>query len=227
MASRRDQVVAWLREHGAGVGLEIVVNAVLPFVIYQLADPKLGDVGALLASSVPPIAWSLVEFVRRRRVDALSLLVLAGIVFSILALLGGGGAKFLQLRENLVTGAIGLVFLGSALVRRPLIFYLARATMSRASPEQAAEFERLKDFDRFRRTVMVMTLVWGGGLLARTLVACVLVFSVPIPTYLVIHPILGYASMGALALWTMWYSRLQRRLGEAQRQAAEAAAQAV
>src|SRR5580658_3603217 len=132
--SRLSQALGWVRRNGAGVGLEVAVNGVLPFVIYTLTDPQLGDVGALIASSAPPILWSAIEFARHRRVDALSILVLSGIVFSLLALLGGGGARFLQLRENLVTGAIGLVFLISLAVRRPLIFYLARATMLRNSP---------------------------------------------------------------------------------------------
>jgi hypothetical protein len=225
MASRLGQVAAWLRKNGAGVGLEIAVNAVAPFVIYQLADARLGDVGALLASSVPPIGWSVIEFARRRRVDALSLLVVAGIVFSLLAMLGGGGAKFLQLRENLVTGAIGLIFLGSILVRRPLIFYLARAGMSRrADAAGIAEFDQIKDAPRFRRTMAVMTLVWGAGLIARTAAASAMVFTLPIPTYLALHPVLGYASMGALAGWTFWYARRAQRLGRAEREAREATA---
>jgi hypothetical protein len=35
------------------------------------AKRDLGDVHALIASSGPPIAWSLVEFARQRRVDAI------------------------------------------------------------------------------------------------------------------------------------------------------------
>src|SRR5215469_3236031 len=96
---------AWVRARGGDFALEVLVNAVLPFVIYSLTDKQLGDVGALIASSVPPVLWSIVQFVRSRTVDALSLLVVTGIALSLLALLGGGGAKFLQLRENLVTGA--------------------------------------------------------------------------------------------------------------------------
>ena len=224
--SRLSGALDWVRKNGVGTGLEVVINGVLPFVIYTLTDARLGDVGALIASAVPPVLWSAVEFVRRRRVDALSILVLTGIVFSILALFGGGGAKFLQLRENLVTGAIGLVFLVSAAIRRPLIFYLARATMLRNSADEAASFEQMKDSDRFKRTMMIMTLVWGLGLAARTAAACALVFSVTIPTYLMLSPILGYASMGALAFWTFWYARLQRRLGAAERAAREASAAA-
>jgi hypothetical protein len=96
----------------------------------------------MIASSVPPILWSAAEFARHRRVDAFSILVLAGIAFSLLALFGGGGARFLQLREDLVTGAIGLVFLVSLAIRRPLIFYLARATMLRNSADEAGAADR-------------------------------------------------------------------------------------
>ncbi|HEX3985678.1 MAG TPA: hypothetical protein VHX13_03625 [Acidobacteriaceae bacterium] len=59
------------------------------------------------------------EFVRRRRLDAMSLRVITGIALSLLAFLGGGSVPFLQLRENIVTCLIGLVFLGSAAIIRP------------------------------------------------------------------------------------------------------------
>lgn len=214
----------WVRGRGGGFALEVLVNAVLPLVIYAATDKQLGDVGALIASSVPPIAWSIVQFVRARRVDALSLLVVTGIVLSLLALLGGGGAKFLQLRENLVTGVIGLIFLGSALVGRPLIYYLARAGMTRqGQAAQLADFDSLQGSVFFKRTMRMMTVVWGLGLVARTAIAAVLVFSVTIPTYLAIAPVLGYATMGALAGWTFIYARRQRARGQARRAAAEAA----
>jgi intracellular septation protein A len=226
MASRVAQAWEFLRRNGPGYGLEILVNGILPFAVYQLTDKQLGDVGALIASSVPPIVWSIYQFVRARRIDALSLLIITGIALSLLALVGGGGAKFLQLRENLVTGVIGLIFLGSAALRQPLIYHLALAGMRRNASGEAHEFVALRDNPYFKRTMMVMTLVWGAGLLARTAIAVVLVFTVSIPTFLAIHPVLGYASSAALAGWTFWYARRQRRLGAERRAAAEAAAKA-
>jgi len=221
-AGRLAAAWTWVRARGGGFALEVLVNAVLPFVIYSLTDKQLGDVGALIASSVPPIGWSIVQFVRSRTVDALSLLVVAGIALSLLALWGGGGAKFLQLRENLVTGAIGLVFLGSVAIGRPLIYYLARAGMQRrGAAGELADFENLRDNAFFKRTMRVMTLVWGLGLVLRTAIAAVLVFTVSIPTYLAIHPILGYATMGALAGWTLLYARRAQAQGRARRAAAE------
>ncbi|MEO8811917.1 MAG: VC0807 family protein [Caulobacteraceae bacterium] len=213
---------SYLRANGARVGGELAVNFVLPFLIYDLARHTLGDVKALIASSAPPIAWSLVEFSRRRRVDALSMLVLAGIALSLLAFVGGGSVRFLQLREKLVTVLIGLVFLGSAAIGRPLIYQLARATILRRSPSDVAAFEALRDNPFFRRTMTIMTLVWGTGLLVEAAVSAALVFALSIRDYLLVGPVVGYGTMGALGLWTWWYSRRQRRRGEARRAATEA-----
>jgi hypothetical protein len=195
--------------------VEVVVNIVAPFLVYTRFDASLGDVKALLLSSAPPICWSLFEFARSRRIDAVSLLVLAGIALSLVAFIGGGSVRWLQLRENLVTGLIGLIFLGSAVVRKPIIYQLARAGMARRSPANVEAFEQLRKNERFRRTMSLMTLVWGFGLLAQTAIACILVFAMPISEYLIVGPIVSYAGFGALAAWTFWFVRRQRRGREA------------
>jgi hypothetical protein len=210
-----------VREHGVGFAVETLVNVVGPFLIYDLTKRTLGDAGALIASSGPPTVWSLVEFARNRRVDALSILVLAGIGLSLVAFIGGGGARFLQLREKLVTVFIGLVFLGSAAIGRPLIYQLARATLARRRSSELAEFEALRDNPYFRRSMMVMTLVWGFGLVLEAALAVVLVFTLSIQDYLIVSPLVGYGAMGGLGLWTFLYIRGQRRRGEARRRLAQ------
>lgn len=217
-------IAAFLRKNGGQIAVEALVNFILPFVIYTYAEGRLGDVRALLASSIPPILWSMVEFGWHRRLDAISLLVLSGIALSLLAMLGGGGPKFLQLREKLVTGVIGLVFLGSALIGKPLIYQLARGSMRRKSESEAREFEALQVHAGFRRTMTIMTLVWGLGLLADVAVGVVLVFALSIREYLLVNPILSYGTMGALSLWTFVYGRRARRRGEARRAALAAQA---
>jgi intracellular septation protein A len=213
------RVAIYARQNGGHILVEALVNFILPFVIYNYAQPSLGDVRALLASSAPPILWSLVEFARHRRLDAVSVLVVSGIALSLLAMLGGGGARFLQLREKLVTGVIGLVFLGSALIGKPLIYELARANMRRKSTAEAEQFEALQVHAGFRRTMTIMTLVWGLGLLADVAVSVVLVYVLSIREYLLVNPILGYGTMGALSLWSFLYGQRARRRGEARRAA--------
>jgi len=221
------RMMTYVRKNGSHLAREALVNFILPFAIYSYAQAPLGDVRALLASSVPPILWSLVEFARHRRLDALSVLVVSGIALSLLAMLGGGGVQFLQLREKLVTGVIGLVFVGSALIGKPLIYELARASMRRKSEDEAQQFEALQVHAGFRRTMMVMTLVWGVGLLADVAVGVVLVFVLSIREYLLVNPILSYGTMGGLSLWSFVYGRRAKRRGEARRAAAAGAPVAV
>jgi hypothetical protein len=211
------RATAYLRRDGGRISLELLVNFILPFAIYSYAEAPLGQVRALLLSSVPPILWSLIEFARHRRLDALSVLVVGGIALSLLAMLGGGGVRLLQLREKLVTAVIGLVFVGSAAVGKPLVFELARATMRRKSEEEAKEFEGLQVHAGFRRTMTIMTLVWGFGLLADVAVSVVLVFELSIREYLIVNPILGYGTMGGLSLWSFLYGRHAKLRGEARR----------
>jgi hypothetical protein len=201
---------------------EAAANFVLPYLIYRLTQAKIGQVDALLAASIPPILWSVVGFAWKRRLDAVSLLVIAGIVLSLLAFFGSGSARFLQLRENLVTGLIGLVFLGSAAIGKPLVYWLARAGMARKSSSEVQAFEKLRGDGYFEATMMIMTVVWGAGLLAQTVLACALVFTMPIATYLIVSPVLGYGAMGALALWTFLYTKRRRRIGKQRRAAAAA-----
>ena len=217
------RITTYIRANGLHLLVELLVNFILPFVIYSYAEAPLGEVQALLASSVPPIVWSMIEFARRRRLDALSVLVVSGIALSLLAMLGGGGVRFLQLREKLVTGVIGLAFLGSALIGKPLVYELARATMRRKSEGEAREFEALQVYAGFRRTMTVMTVVWGLGLLADVAASVALLFAVSVREYLIVNPILGYGTMGALGLWSFVYGQRAKRRGEARRAAAAAA----
>ncbi len=199
------------RLRDARLWLETVVNFLLPYVIYVATKTSFGDVHALMASSSPPILWSIIEFARKRRVDAISILVITGIILSLLAFIGGGSVRLLQLRENIVSALIAIVFLGSVVIDKPIIFALARAGMARRSQAQADEFAALRIHAGFRATMRQITLVWGFSLLASAALAVALVYRLSIRNYLLISPFLSYGTFGALALWTFWYGRYRRR----------------
>lgn len=207
----RAKMVGWLRKKGPGLLLDVVVNFAMPVIVYDRLEAPAGEVPALLASSVPPLLWAIGGFVRKRRVDALSVIAMAGIALSVLAFFGGGSAQFLQLREKMVTLLIGLAFLGSAAIGKPLIYPLARATVARESVEALADFEAKRDDAMLRYTIMVMTLVWGFGLVADFAVSAVLIYILPVHDYLIVAPILGYGTMGGLAFWTVAYRRYRTR----------------
>jgi hypothetical protein len=217
MQSKRERALAWVRANAGKAVAEALANFIVPFAIYSYFRGELGDVRALMAASAPPTLWSVWEFIRARKVDALSVLVLAGIVLSLLAFAGGGGVKVLQLRENLVAGLIGLAFLGSAAIGKPLIYQLARAVTRRQSAQKAAMIEALGEDAAFRRMMMTATLVWGFGLVAICAGCCVLVFAISIKLYLLINGPISYGAMGLLTLWTYWYVRRSKLVGASRR----------
>ncbi len=200
--------------------LDLAVNLLLPWLAYRLAAPHWGETGGLIASAVPPIIWSLVELARFRRVDALSVIVLAGIVLSICAMALGGSPRMLLLRESLVSGAIGVAFLLSLPLRRPLIFYLARATVAREQANGAARITALiNERPAFAAALRLMTAVWGVGLTGETLLRSWMAWTWPIERFLVVSPFIGYGIYGALLTWTLWYRKVLRERAGAAAQA--------
>ncbi|MGS0891361.1 VC0807 family protein [Burkholderia stagnalis] len=195
----------------AGLILELVVNLLLPWAAFRLAHPHFGETGALYASAIPPVVWSIVEFIRSRRVDAVSAVVLLGIALSIVAMAFGGDARALLMRGSLASGTIGVVFLLSMFRERPLIFYLARATVAREMAGGGARFEAVwAERPGLRRMLRLMTFVWGAGMTLEMLLRCWMVATWPVERVLVVSPIIGYTVFGGLLAWTFWYRRRMR-----------------
>jgi hypothetical protein len=184
---------------------ELTANFLAPYLVYQLLDARYGDVDALIASAMPPLAWSVFELIKTRRLDAISVIVVTSILFTVGATAMGGSARLIQIRDALVTGVIGVIFLASLALKRPMIFYLARATMARNTAEGAAEFEAMWLRPGVPKTFRVLTAVWGFGLVFQTAVMCWLAWIWPISRYLLLSPIIGYGMFGLLMAWSLWY----------------------
>lgn len=103
--------------------IEILVTIIVPAVILMKfsGEKDLGNLRALLLALAFPIGWGLWDGWRRRKVNWLSVL---GVVSTLLT--GGIGllkldAQWLAVKEAAVPLLIGVVILGSAATRSPLI----------------------------------------------------------------------------------------------------------
>jgi hypothetical protein len=191
----------------------VLINVALPWLAYRLAYPHGGLQVGLAASALPPIAWMSWDYLRHRHVDALSALVLAGITLSLAALLAGGDVRLKPLEDPMVSGMIGATFLLSLLLPRPLVFYLARSTISREDPQRAAVFEQQwRERPKLVAYIRLMTVVWGIGMLGENLLRSAIVWQWPDdPRSALASKLLSYAVYGGLMLWTLWCRRLIRR----------------
>jgi intracellular septation protein A len=201
--------------------VELLINLGGPLIIYHLVKDSMSTTPALLLSSLPPIVWAVIQLVRNRTVDAVALLVITGIALSLIATLLGGSPRLLLVRESFVTGLIGLIFLGSLLWRRPMLFYIVRSSIAKEGGS-AEEFTAKWSIPRFRETFYLMTRVWGIGLVAEAVIKFFLAFSLPIELFLVLAPVLGYGIYFGLLGWSIWFGQKRKKQGE--RIAAAAAA---
>src|ERR1700675_1116768 len=125
-ASTRLPAVCERQDSGAVMGkgklfvaLDFLVNLGGPWLVYRLVEGSTSIAVALILSSVPPIIWSLWQLVHSRKLDVISMLVIAGIATSLAATMLGGNPRLLLVRESFITGVFCLVFLGSFCFPRP------------------------------------------------------------------------------------------------------------
>jgi hypothetical protein len=197
-ATTQPTAFARVRKHLGGP--EILLGAVAPFVVYQLAT-GLGasELAALAWGAVFPLAGIAFSFARRRRLDVISAISLMSIVIGLAGGLLLHSAQFLLVKDSLVTATIGLAFLGSLLAARPLIFVIGRSQ----SPERAAVFDTRWGEPAFRRALRTMTAVWGAALLAEAITRVLLSLLVPPSVLLLVSPFLAAAILGPVGLWTV------------------------
>lgn len=194
-----------------GIALNLLVDAALPFITYQILTGRGTDtIHALIISGIFPAVWSIGGLVRARRVDIIGGLVLLGIAVSIVAALIGGNAKLLLIRESFVTGALGIVALVSLLAPRPLMFYFGRQMATGMDPARIASFDAAWRFSWFRRLFLLLTLVWGVGWTGEFALRVLLVSILTVPQALAITPVLFNLITVALIAWTFAYSRRVR-----------------
>ncbi|MGW7102296.1 VC0807 family protein [Streptomyces sp. NPDC054838] len=222
-----DQPAPPARSGGAaalGWILTIGLNVVAPIITYnQLHDHGWSEFGALLASSAWPVLDSVISLAWRRKLDEFAVVTLVFLVITaVVSLAGAHSARALLIKDSGVTGLFGLLCLATLLAPRPLMFYFGRKFATDGTPESTAWWNGLWQFEGFRRTMTVMTTVWGVAYLAEASVRVALAYTLPTDTMVVISPIMIYGVLGALAVWTTLYGKRSKAEGE--RRAAETAA---
>jgi hypothetical protein len=195
-----------------------------PLVAYNLLrSAGFSSVSALILSGVFPAAGVIISIVQHRRVDALGVLVLAGIAVGAVIGLVSHNARLVLDEGSVPTAVFGLICLGSLGTPKPLMYRLA---VEFIGPDTAKgqEFTGLWQYAEFRRVFRVVTVVWGIGYLAEAVARVVIVQNTSTGTALAISKVLPYAVAAVLSAWTVGYGRYHKRKGERLAAAAAAAA---
>ncbi|MFJ9595854.1 VC0807 family protein [Streptomyces virginiae] len=211
--------------------LTIGLNVVAPIITYnQLHDHGWSEFSALLLSSAWPVLDSAIHLAWRRKLDEFAVVTLVFLVITaVVSLIGAHSARALLIKDSGVTGLFGLLCLATLLAPRPLMFYFGRKFATDGTPESTAWWNGLWQYEGFRRTMIVMTTVWGVVYLIEAGVRIALAYVVDTDTMVVVSPVMIYTVLGCLGVWTAMYGKRSQAEGERRAAAAaeaEAAAEA-
>lgn len=162
---------------------------------------------ALIAGGVVAVARVGLVAVTRRRLDGLGALVVAGFAVMLAVSMLTGDPRILLARESLVSGSIGVVLLGSGLLGRPVLYSLVQRLNSGRGEGSARLEEPLRTRPAFRRFFVVMSIVWGAGLVTEAVVRIAVIYLLPVDAATGASTLLQVGAIALLGGWSLWYRR--------------------
>jgi len=172
-----------------------VVETFGPLLAFLAFEHTLGLVAAIVASSVASVALVGTQIARDRKVSPFTAFIAASVlVFGALDLRYQTGF-FVKIEPALGNAATGLFFLGSVLVRRPVIIELAERTSGRK-------------MDKVYGYLTAWTVVWSVFFFIRASVYVWMAYSLSLDSALVVRGVVGPLSFGAMFLVEMAVRRL-------------------
>ena len=190
----------------------IVWDAWLPYLVYRLVSPHTSQAVALCWTMLPPAISNIVTFVRRRHLDIIGVIVIAGTAAGLLLFLFGGSSRLLLIRESFITGIIGLVFLISMFFPRPFSYYIARQFITNNDPVRTANWDRQYQESRYKFGMPKITAVWGSVLVGEAILRTVLAWSLSVAVFLEAYNILFIGIYAVAMAWSTSYGWRMYRL---------------
>jgi len=190
-----------------------------PLVAYWLLRSNgLSAVTSLVLSGVFPAVGVAINFIRDHRIDAIGVLVLAGIAVGTALGLLSGNARLVLVEGSVPTAVFGVLCLASLWSGAPLMYRFASEFIGLDTP-RGREFQALSQNtgpvgQGFRHVFRVMTIVWGIGFLAEAAARVAIVELTSTGTAFAISKVMPYVVAGVLGAWTFGYGNWSRRRGE-------------
>lgn len=180
----------------------------LPLVAYYVLHAAgASDWVALLAGTVAAGLRILWVAARDRTWNLFATVIMLSFAVGLGLAFVSGDPRFLLLKESLLTGAIGVCFLVTTALGRPLTLAAAR-TWGGDSGSLAGEYDTNP---LVRRGHRVCSLVWGFGLLTEALIRVPLIYLLPVTVMVGLSSAIAVTTLGLLVAFTFGYIRRVRR----------------
>src|ERR1700678_148396 len=202
-----------------GLARSVFINVVCTYVLYRLLEPHFqsGSLIPLAASGVLPLFGLSHGLLRQRSIDIIGLFAAEDIAVSLIAISLAHSATSALVGRSLQNAALGVLFLASVLIKRPIMLYVARQFVTGNEPSGKLRFDQMAARSDAKRVYRTMTLVWALALFAKSVVSVVIALSCSTRLYLILSPLSAYGSDVLLIWWSFHYgySRLGHYANEA------------
>ena len=189
-------------------GFSLLVNGVFPFLVYRYLEPKFphGAIEPLLYASIFPVFGLLFGIIRKRQVDFIALIALFEISLNIGAIFVTPSIRWALVARSLNGLITATVFLVSALIGRPIIFFIARQFVTGGDPDRIRGFNAVNAADR-GRTFFIATMVWTVAIYCLSALNAGLALTLEPATYLLVGQITSLTVNISLIVWSIRFSR--------------------
>jgi hypothetical protein len=186
---------------------DLFVNGLLPWAGYVFLQSQYGlsDYHALLAVTIIPGFFALVGIIRKGRPDLIATVSLVTILLSLGLAAASDDTRVLQIRESYITLIMGVVFVVSSMMKKPILWLLARH-QAKSEEHKAA----LEHPDR-KKMLGTVNAVWGWSFVLEFGAKLWMIENLPISRVLALSPIMFYGVTAVTFLWTLWWLRRETR----------------
>jgi intracellular septation protein A len=182
--------------------------SILPYFVFRIAgfDETTSLVGGTIIASLR-LAYVIIK---HRRLDGLALFMIAVLVLGLALSAVTGDVRLLAAKDSLTTAFVGIVFIVTTVVGRPVMYLISRHFRAPDSASQRRWDELWAAEPEFRRMYVVGSLGWGTAMLAEAVLRMVLVYIWPIDVIIAVSTPAQLGLIALLAGWSFWYRRRPR-----------------
>jgi hypothetical protein len=190
-----------------GLARSVFSNVVCTYFLYRVLEPHFGSgsLRPLAFAGLLPLLGLAYGVVRQRSIDIIGLFAAEDIAVSLIALSLAHTATSALVGRSLQNAVLGMLFLGSVLIRRPIMLYVARQFVTGNEPSGKSRFDQMARRSDAKRVYRNMTLVWALTLMAKSVVSVVIALLCSTRQYLILSPLFAYSSDVLLIWWSFHY----------------------
>lgn len=195
-----------------------VIDVGLAILAFEIVKSATGSsVLAYLAASIGPLLGGLIQFLRSRSFSGVSALILVFTVASAAAaMIGGTDERLLLVKDSVVTGVFGLVFLISLVpgVPRPLAYYFGQRFATDGTERSIAWWDGLWRYPQFRASQRQITVVWGAIFVGEAILRVLAAYTIPFDAAFAVSTVLPIIAFALAMTLTFVIAGRARRAGE-------------